>query len=457
MLSVSGARGLVGLTMTPAIAADYAAAFGSFLRSTSQSDRLRVCVGRDSRPTGQMLAAAAHAGLASVGCDVIDLGIVTTPSVAIMIEHHNAAGGMAITASHNPIPWNGLKSLNADGVAPPTEHANEIIRRFTERDIDYCAVEHTGAITSDDSTHERHIRRILELLDPAPIRAAGFRVVLDSVNGAGCVAGRMLLEELGCEIIHLNGEPTGYFAHTPEPIEGNLGDLIAQTAAAGAACGFAQDPDADRLAVVDENGRYIGEEYTLVLAARRVLDLDGPSAMATNLSTSRMIDDVAASVPGSVVGRAAVGEANVVEVMKASGATIGGEGNGGVIYPAVCWVRDSLSSMALVLGLMADRQKTLSAIVDALPRYEMIKHKFDLTAIGGRDAVAPALETIAGHFTDARVDLTDGVRADLDDGWVHVRPSNTEPIMRLIAEATTRDRAWALATEVAEAAGLPTP
>lgn len=470
MLSVSGARGLIGLTMTPAVAADFAAAFGSFVKKSSGVANPTLCVGRDSRPSGEMISAAAIAGLISVGCRVIDLGVVTTPSVAVMIGKHKASGGMVITASHNPIIWNGLKCLNADGVAPPPADANEIIRRFKEKDIQYAAVETLQPLTRDESTHRVHVDRVLaNMADADAIRRAKIKVVLDSVNGAGCAAGRMLLDALGCVVVHINSEPTGFFAHTPEPTEENLRDLAMRTAREGAAIGFAQDPDADRLAIIDENGRYIGEEYTLALAAMRMLQRShsaagssgGPSGsqrsivLAANLSTSRMIDDIA-SAHGAKVLRTAVGEANVVAAMKPHGesAILGGEGNGGVIFPPVCWVRDSLATMAIVLGLLAAERKSLSSIVAAMPRYAMIKHKFDLAKIGGLAVVKPALEKVRKRFSDARVSTLDGVRIDLDDGWVHLRPSNTEPIVRLIAEAKTDSRAWELIDEVAVAAGL---
>lgn len=454
MLSVSGARGIVGRTMTPPVSAEYAAAFGSFVRtSTGRADPV-LCLGRDSRPSGEMLAAAAMAGLASVGCRVIDLGIVATPTVAVMIDRYRAAGGMVVTASHNPIQWNGLKCLNADGVAPPPSHVNEIIRRFKSRDFGYVDVTSLMPSERDDSANDTHIERVIGNIDADAIRHARLKVVLDSVNGAGCASGRMLLEQLGCDVIHLNGEPTGRFAHPPEPLKENLIDLAERTAKADAACGFSQDPDADRLAIVDENGRYIGEEYTLVLAATRALELHGAGTMAANLSTSRMIDDVAMQFAGSTVLRTAVGEANVVEAMKPAGALIGGEGNGGVIWPRVCWVRDSLSAIALVLSLLASRKKPLSAIVDELPHYAMVKRKFDLGSVGGREAIDAMLAKVAEACADEKVNTADGVRIDFDDGWVHLRPSNTEPIVRLIAEAANEDQAQALIQRVARAAGI---
>ena len=419
-------------------------------------------MGRDSRPSGLALAQATIGGLAAVGCRVIDLGVVTTPTVAVMINRHKAAGGMAITASHNPIQWNGLKCLNADGVAPPPDHAQEIIRRFKERDIAFAPPEDASSVVRDDSGHETHVAKVLKAIDPNPIRRAKFKVVLDSVNGAGCAAGRLLLEKLGCKVIHINGEPTGRFAHTPEPVEANLTELAKATRRAKAACGFAQDPDADRLAIIDDTGRYIGEEFTLVLAALRMLEMRSQSrsaaraVIAANLSTSRMIEDVAANFRNVKVMRTAVGEANVVAAMKPHkrAAIIGGEGNGGVILPQVCWVRDSLTAMALTLSLMANRRTPLHEIVNSLPRYTMIKHKFDLNAVGGSGAVTTALKRVQDRFADENISTIDGVRIDFADGWVHLRPSNTEPIVRLIAEAKTDSRAWELIDEVAVAAGL---
>jgi phosphomannomutase len=458
MLSVSGARGIVDRSMTAEVAAAFAGAFATHLRSRTGAAP-RLCLGRDGRPSGADLAAAAAAGVRAAGGRVLDLGVATTPTVGVMIDAEGADGGLVITASHNPIQWNGLKCLAAGGVAPPREEADAIIRRFQARDHE-TGLDGPPAETCADP-HAVHIERVLAATDPDPIRAAAPRVVLDSVNASGCVPGRRLLEALGCDLVPLNGEPTGHFAHTPEPIEENLRDLARATREAGAVCGFAQDPDADRLAVVDERGVFIGEEYTLVLAAKRVLDARREQgmetagvALAANLSTSRMIDDLAAAYGCAPVRRTAVGEANVAAAMRADGAVIGGEGNGGVIFPAVTWVRDSLSSMALVLGLLAGEGRPLSAVVADLPRYAMIKQKRDLGAVGGRAAVAPALDRVCEAFAGERVDTVDGVRVDLDEGWVHLRPSNTEPIVRIIAEAPTDAAASALVDRVIAAAGL---
>ena len=456
MLSVSGARGIVGRTMTPVVAATFAGAFGSHIRTLVQGRRPRLVVARDGRFGGESLARAVQGALASVGCDVVDIGVAMTPTVGLMIKALGADGGMAVTASHNPIEWNGLKCLDGDGLAPPKPVADAIIARFKAADIAFARPLEIGAITTDSSAAARHVARVLEATGAGDrVRARRLHVVLDSVNASGCEGGRMMLDALGCGVTHIFGEMTGIFGHTPEPTAENLADLArAVRDTPGAACGFAQDPDADRLAIVDETGRYIGEEYTLVLAALRMLELRGPFTLAANLSTSRMIDDIAARFPGAAVLRTAVGEANVVSALKPSKGLLGGEGNGGVIMPEVCWVRDSLSAMALVLDLLASRTEPLSRIVDGLPRYAIEKTKVDLAAIGGLPAVAGALTRLKAAFAHERVSDVDGVRIDFADGWVHLRASNTEPIARIIAEAPTRERARELIAVCTKAAGL---
>ncbi|MHC5006957.1 MAG: phosphoglucosamine mutase [Planctomycetota bacterium] len=453
MLSVSGARGIVGDSMTPAVAADFAAAFGSWARDTSGSPQPAVCLGRDTRPSSEMLTAAAAAGLDAVGARVIDLGVVPTPTVGIMVSDHGAAGGMMITASHNPAEWNGLKCIGADGAAPPASEVDRILHCFRERDFHMAQPREHTAREHDGRGNDLHVGIVLAQVDVAAIRSAGLRSVLDSVNGAGAAPGRTLLDALGCTVVHLNPQHEGRFDRGPEPTPENISELARRTAEERAHVGFAQDPDADRLAIVDEQGRCIGEEYTLVLAARRWLDLHGGGPIVTNLSTSRMIDDVAAACPGATVHRTPVGEAHVVQCMQQTGATIGGEGNGGVILRPVCLIRDSLSAMALVLDLVAAVGRPLSEIVSQLPAYVMAKHKFALEP-GDGSAVNEAIERVKRTFPAADLNTDDGLRMDLDDGWFHLRPSNTEPIVRLIAEARTAQRTQALIDEVAAAAGL---
>lgn len=440
MMTVSGVRGIIGETMTPALAADIGLAFGSHLGDG------KVIVGRDSRPSGSMVQAAVVSGLLAAGCDVVELGVVSTPGAALMTVRHGAAGGVMITASHNPIAWNGIKFFTPEGCAPPADLAERIFARYRERSFRLAAVEQLGVLSRDDSTDASHVKAVLDLLDVETIRRRRFKVVLDSVNGGGCVSGRMLLERLGCQVVHVNGEPTGRFAHMPEPTAENLTGLCEAVGQQDAAIGFAQDPDADRLAVVDDGGRYIGEEYTLALAAKFIF-AKRPGAAAANLSTSRMIDDLAARAGGGiVVHRSAVGEANVVAAMRQHDCVIGGEGNGGVIEPRIVYVRDSLVSMGYVLSLLAGQDEPLSKIVDCLPRYVMIKRKFELP----RERIDKWLARLPSLAHSGKLNNIDGVRIDWPDGWVHVRASNTEPIARVIAEAADETTAAALVQRVVE-------
>ncbi len=437
IMSVSGVRGIVGQTMTPTLAAEMGAAFGSHLGGGT------VIVGRDSRASGDMLNRCLVGGLLASGVDVVELGVVTTPGVAVMIAEHSAAGGVVITASHNPAPWNGIKFLTAQGFAPPPEDAETIFTRFREKRFELAGAEGIGRSTLDDTTHERHIAKVFEILAVEKIKARRVKAVLDSVNGAGCVGGRMLLERLGCEVVQINGEPNGLFAHTPEPTAENLTGLCDAVKQHGADIGFAQDPDADRLAVVDDKARYIGEEYTVALAAKhRLAAQAGP--IAVNLSTSRMVDDLAAAVGGAaVIHRTRVGEANVAAAVLNVPCILGGEGNGGVIDPRVASVRDSFVGMGLILNLLADEGRPLSEIVDAMPSYVMIKKKFEID----RDRIDAWLRRAADELDGAANDA-DGLRIDWPEGWVHLRPSNTEPIARVIAEAEDEPTAEALTRRV---------
>lgn len=458
MLSVSGARGLVGKSMTAEVARSFAGAFAAHLRSNAASEtRPTLVIGRDGRGSGSELAQAVCAGACASGFDVIDLGIVATPTVGLMIGHLGAVGGIVITASHNPIEWNGMKTLNADGLALPTSDANDVIARFRSGNCEANA-QHGTSTERQDGNHV-HVQRVLANVDVSAIRAKRFRVALDSVNGGGSAAGAMLLEALGCEVVHLNAAHTGTFAHTPEPLEANLGQLMRAVSEGGSiAVGFAQDPDADRLALVDERGRFIGEEYTLALCALRLLQRHGQGVLATNLSTSRMIDTIAAQFAGSRVVRTAVGEANVVAGLKPANGIGGGEGNGGFIWPRICWVRDSLSAMALVLEVLAHDGRPISEIAAGIHRFAMVKQKMNLDAIGGSAAVPVALAKVRAFFAadpQARIDETDGIRVDLVSGWVHLRASNTEPIIRVIAEAADASAANELCALCRRAAEIP--
>jgi phosphomannomutase len=439
MLGVSGLRGLVGESLSPEVIGAYAHAFISHLKATESPANGKyfvVVLGRDSRPSGGFVRDAAVAALTASGAHVIDLGVVTTPGTAMMVKKLNADAGIVATASHNPIIWNGLKLLDRRGIAPPPSFIAKIIERFRSTDRAYVSVDKIVASSSNDQTNAHHVDRVLSHVDVLGIASKRFKVVIDSINGAGCVGGSTLLSKLGCNIIQINGEPTGQFAHEPEPTEKNLTDLCSEVRRQKAHVGFAQDPDADRLAIVDENGRYIGEEYTLALASEYILRKKPGSLAAANLSTSRMLDDIAARHGGRVI-RTPVGEANVVEGMLAHGAIIGGEGNGGVIDPRIVAGRDSLTSIAYTLALMAEENRPLSQIVDSLPRYVIIKDKFECR----REDADRAVAALKQHFASEKVDTQDGIRIDWPDAWVHARPSNTEPIMRIIAEAPTRESA----------------
>ena len=440
-------RGLVGRSLTPAVATRYATAFGNWLKASTDKPAPHVVLGRDSRPSGLMFEMAAASGLIAAGCRVTRLGVLSTPGVAIMIGRHRADGGMVITASHNPIIWNGIKALRHDGAAPPADQAAQIIQRFKEDQLDFVPVEQLQPCDDDVTGVRVHVDRILPHIDVEAVRDAKLTAVVDSVCGAGGDEARALLDALGVKLVHMYPEPTGLFPHTPEPTQDNLTELCGQVTQHGADIGFAQDPDADRLAVVDENGTYIGEEYTLALAAMHLLDR-GQTTVA-NLSTSRMIDDLAQRVGAEVI-RTPVGEANVMAGMNQHGAQIGGEGNGGVIWSKVSGVRDSLVGMAILLEMLAKHGKPLSKLVDSIPAYAIVKDKVDAST----ELIQRIKPILAEAFRDQHLDDQDGVRVDWPDRWVHVRPSNTEPIIRLIAEAKQRSDAVALINQTRAALGI---
>lgn len=444
MVSVSGVRGTIGSTLTPQVACDFGCAFGKLLGPGKT-----VVLGRDSRPSGPMIRNAVTAGLMAMGVNVIDLGLVTTPGVALMVRQLAADGGVIITASHNPPQYNGIKFLQPSGPGLTFQMADQLKRIWEAGQFEQVGVDRLGTLRCDESTHERHIAAVCEVTDVAKIAARKFKVVVDSINGAGCTVTPLLLKKLGCELIHLNNQPDGRFAHEPEPIEKNLTGLCEAVRRHGADVGFAQDPDADRLVVVDEKGTFIGEEYTLALAAAFTLRTRKGN-LATNLATSRMIDDLAAAA-GQKVFRSPTGEANVVEIMEREGCLFGGEGNGGVIDPRVVPVRDSLVGMAMTLQYLAETGQPLSALVAKIPAYVMLKTKMPCPA-GMADQVAEKTRALFADRKGVRFNTEDGLRVDLPGGWVSVRSSNTEPIMRIMAEASDEASAQALISAVDEIA-----
>lgn len=436
IISISGMRGLVGENLFPETAAMYGAAFGSFLKQRhSKQNKLSVAIGRDSRPSGSMIFSAVASGLAAVGIDVVDLGICSTPAVGVMLRQLNCDGGIVITASHNPTPYNGIKLLLENGIAPPKEMADQIIEMYHQKKVAFVGALDCGKVNINNEANQIHVEKVLAIVNKEKIASKRFKVVLDSVNGAGGPEAILLLETLGCEVIRMNTEPTGVFAHTPEPTAENLTSLCQKVAETGADIGFAQDPDADRLAIVDGKGNYIGEEFTLAFAAKYVFS-QMPGSAAANLSTSRMIDDIAAQAACSVI-RTSVGEANVANAMVANNCVIGGEGNGGIIDLRVGPIRDSLVGMALVLGLMTDTNKTVSQLAAEIGGYAMHKSKYP----ADKQQAASIIQKAKAVLKDAAVNDSDGCRFDLPDGWIHIRTSNTEPIMRVIIEARNPDTA----------------
>jgi len=464
MVSVSGVRGIVGTDLTPEIVARYAAAFGTLLAGGRPA--LRVVLGRDARTSGAMFAAAAQAGLQSVGAEVIDCGVVPTPTVQLAVEHHGAAGGLVITASHNPIEWNALKFVGADGIFLDAGQGARLRDLVETEPLPRQGWDGLGSASHDGEAVARHLAGVLGLpcVDGAAIRRRAFSVALDCVRGAGGVIMPALLEGLGCRVAGINLETDGRFPRPPEPVPENLGDLGTLVRRSKADLGIAVDPDVDRLALVDETGTPIGEDYTLAFAVRAVLGQParaphagaGPvrrPVVVCNLSTSLVVEDAARDC-GADLRRAPVGEVHVARAMIAAQAVIGGEGNGGVMLPALHVGRDAPVAAALVLQLLTRAGKRVSELVESTPRYAIVKAKAPRGADLG--VLYQALQKLSG----ASLDRSDGLRLAWSEPsrWLHVRPSGTEPIVRLIAEAPTAAEAGGLideATRALNAAGVP--
>jgi len=441
MVSASGVRGIVGQTLTPDVVLRVAGAHASFL------DPGPVVVGRDTRPSGAWVSRLTQAALMAAGHDVIDVGIAPTPTILFAIRHHGAAGGIAITASHNPAPWNALKLFGPGGTFLAPAQSEEVARRARQGRASWVAHQEVGLIREDPGAIQRHRDAILALpgLDVARVRARRFRVVVDATNGAGSIATPALLEALGCDVERLYCEPDGRFPRVAEPLPEHLGALGDRVRATGAALGLANDPDADRLAIVDERGEPIGEERTLQIAVDWAL-VHGPGPVAVNASTSIGVEIIARRY-GAPVHRTKIGEAHVAQKLLEVGGVIGGEGNGGVIYPALHATRDALLAAAITMDWLAAQERPLSARVAELPPVTMVKRKLDVKI----EDPGALQEALARAFPDGERNVLDGEKYLWEDCWVQVRASGTEPIVRILAEARTRERAESLADRAGEA------
>ena len=449
--SISGIRGTIGGHVSdglnPVSTAQFTAAYAAFIRKHSGKARPLIVVGRDARISGIMVNRIVTGTLLGMGCDVIDIGLATTPTTEMAVTGKEADGGIILTASHNPKQWNALKLLNGRGEFLSDADGKEILRLAEHEDFDFAEVDEMGTLLSEESYLDDHIQAVLALpaVDVEAIRRANFRVAFDSVNSVGGIALPALFEALGVDhVTALNAEPTGHFAHNPEPLPEHLVDICSTIGTSQVDVGFVVDPDVDRLAIIDERGTFFGEEYTLVAVADYLLSLNGGGNTVSNLSSTRALRDVTERHGGTYTA-AAVGEVNVVTKMKETGALIGGEGNGGVIYPELHYGRDALVGIALFLSLLAKSGKKVSELRATYPDYYMSKQRVDLPQ--GVDTEA-LLSRLAREYQDkGTINLIDGVKIDLPTQWVHVRRSNTEPIIRIYTEAPSSEEAQALANE----------
>ena len=448
--SISGIRGTIGGQpgegLSPIDIVKFTAAYASFIRKNTTRDTNVIVVGRDARLSGRMVNDLVVGTLTGMGFDVVNIGPASTPTTEIAVVEEQACGGIIITASHNPIQWNALKLLNQDGEFLNDAQGKEVLRIADEQSFVFADVMALGHEFTVNNYNQRHIRKVLDLklVDREAIEKADFTVAVDAVNSVGGVVIPQLLRALGVKnIVELNCEPTGRFAHTPEPVPANLTEIAGLMRQGGIDVGFVVDPDVDRLAIVMENGEMFVEEYTLVAVADYVLS-HTPGATVSNLSSSRALGDVTRS-HGCSYEASAVGEVNVVTKMKQTGAVIGGEGNGGVIYPEAHYGRDALVGVALFLTLLAQSGKTVTQLKAGYPPYEIAKEKVQLTPDIDVDAV---LERMKQHYAGEKITDIDGVKIDFADSWVHLRKSNTEPIIRIYAEAHTMEEAEQLAATV---------
>ncbi|MDO6516775.1 phosphoglucosamine mutase [Zobellia uliginosa] len=447
--SISGIRGTIGGSpgdnLTPIDAVKFAAAYGIWLKEYSKKEKLKVVIGRDARLSGEMIQNLVVSTLVGLGIDVIDLDLSTTPTVEIAVPLEKADGGIILTASHNPKQWNALKLLNEKGEFLDAAQGAKILDIAEKEEFDFSEVDDLGSITRNDSYIDIHIDEVLDLplVDADTIRKAKFKVVVDGVNSTGGIAIPKLLEELGVEVVKLYCDPTGHFPHNPEPLKEHLGDICALVVEEKADFGIVVDPDVDRLAFIDNTGEMFGEEYTLVACADYVLGKTKGNTVS-NLSSSRALRDITEK-HGGTYEASAVGEVNVVTKMKANKAIIGGEGNGGIIYPESHYGRDSLVGTALFLMLMAEKGGSVAELRASYPSYFMSKKKIQLTP--GLD-VDGILKAMAEKYKDEEISTIDGVKIDFPENWVHLRKSNTEPIIRIYTEAKSQSEADALADRI---------
>ena len=448
--SISGIRGTIGGAagdgLTPLDIVKFTSAYATFIRRTTKKTSNVIVVGRDARLSGAMVNDVVVGTLTGMGFDVVNIDLATTPTTEIAVVGENACGGIIITASHNPKQWNALKLLNEDGEFLNDAQGKEVLAIAEREDFDYAEVDNLGKVYVNDTYMQRHIDSVLKLklVDVEAIRNANFTVAVDAVNSIGGVVIPTLLKKLGVKnVIELYCEPTGKFGHTPEPIPENLTDIASLMAQGKADVGFVVDPDVDRLAIIMENGEFFVEEYTLVSIADYVLSRT-PGATVSNLSSSRALRDVTVA-HGCQYTAAAVGEVNVVTEMKRTGAVIGGEGNGGVIYPESHYGRDALVGVALFLTLLAKSGKKVSELKKTYPQYSIAKNKIQLTPDIDVDAI---LKAVKEHYASEKITDIDGVKIDFADCWVHLRKSNTEPIIRIYSEASTMEKAESLAEDM---------
>jgi phosphomannomutase len=435
-ISISGVRGVVGDSLTPKLLTRFAQAFGTHTGSGT------IVIGRDPRTSGEMVKHAVVAGILSTGNRVLDIGVCPVPTVQLQVRHRRAQGGIAITASHNPAEWNALKFIGSSGLFLDAGQARELLDIYHQGEYTRVGGAELRTVEEVEGATDLHIKKILDVLGPLPQTPRKLRVVLDSCNGAGSLVGPKLIEALGAEVIRLNTTPDGSFPRPAEPLAENLGDLCRLVKERQADVGFAQDMDADRLAIVSDQGEAIGEDYTLVLAMLYVLGRE-KGAVVANLSTTSALQDVAKKFDCPVF-LTKIGEVNVTDAMQLHNAVIGGEGNGGVIYPRINFARDSLVGMALVLHLLADSGKSVSELLETVPRYSIVKEKMACPS----DRIAAVLRMVRQQFAEFQMDTRDGVKVLTPEGWFLVRGSNTEPIIRVVAEAKSEDRAREMVSDL---------